>query len=329
MRLLITGVSGLVGSNLAAAAVQQSWEVLGTWHEHPVEVTGAQTIGLDMADRHACVEAAAAFEPDVLVHAALGTHASHLEHEPYAAQLAQVGVVHTLAAARHVRAHYVLVSSDWVYSGMLPPHLRWSEQDPPEPLNAWGRTRLACELATADYNGSWLITRPAGLYGVNLARPQTSGELASHVWAHSSIPLRLVQRLREGHALPAPRDGWRSPTYAWDYAQRLCELVAQDCEGVYNTAGPDALNRRDYLRMLARAFDCDPALVQEGTVAGFLQACGEDPHLKAPSNTALSDERSSFVLGHPAVDAPSGHRLMRNQLREILSGVDPAQAVTI
>jgi dTDP-4-dehydrorhamnose reductase len=329
MRLLITGVSGLVGSNLAAAAVQQSWEVLGTWHEHPVEVTGAQTIGLDMADRHACVEAAAAFEPDVLVHAALGTHASHLEHEPYAAQLAQVGVVHTLAAARHVRAHYVLVSSDWVYSGMLPPHLRWSEQDPPEPLNAWGRTRLACELATADYNGPWLITRPAGLYGVNLARPQTSGELASHVWAHSSIPLRLVQRLREGHALPAPRDGWRSPTYAWDYAQRLCELVAQDCEGVYNTAGPDALNRRDYLRMLARAFDCDPALVQEGTVAGFLQACGEDPHLKAPSNTALSDERSSFVLGHPAVDAPSGHRLMRNQLREILSGVDPAQAVTI
>jgi dTDP-4-dehydrorhamnose reductase len=329
MRLLITGVSGLVGSNLAAAAVQQSWEVLGTWHEHPVEVTGAQTIGLDMADRHACVEAAASFEPDVLVHAALGTHASHLEHEPYAAQLAQVGVVHTLAAARHVRAHYVLVSSDWVYSGMLPPHLRWSEQDPPEPLNAWGRTRLACELATADYNGPWLITRPAGLYGVNLARPQASGELANHVWAHSSIPLRLVARLREGHALPAPRDGWRSPTYAWDYAQRLCELVAQDCEGVYNTAGPDSLNRRDYLRMLARAFDCDPALVQEGTVAGFLQACGEDPHLKAPSNTALSDERSSFVLGHPAMDAPAGHRLMRNQLREILSGVDPAQAVTI
>ncbi len=131
MRLLITGVSGLVGSNLAAAAVQQSWEVLGTWRDTPVEITGASTIGLDMADRHACVEAAVAFEPDVLIHAALGTHASHLEHDPYAAQLALLGTVHTLAAARNVRAHYVLVSSDWVYSGMLPPHLRWSEEDPP------------------------------------------------------------------------------------------------------------------------------------------------------------------------------------------------------
>lgn len=330
MRLLITGVSGLVGSNLAAAAVQQSWEVLGTWRDTPVEITGAQTQGLEMADRHACVEAAMAFEPDVLVHAAGSVHPSRLEREPYAEQMAQVGTVHTLAAARTVRAHYVLVSCDWVYSGLRPPHERWSEEDPPEPINAWGRTRQACEVATEDYNGPWLITRPAELYGVNLARPRgASGQLAEHVWTHSSLPLRLVARLRHAELLPAPADGYRSPTYAWDYAQRLCELIAQDCEGVYNTAGPDSLHRRDYLRLLARTFDCDPALVREGSTARFLEACGEDPHLAMPSNTALSDDKSSFVLGHPAVDARTGHHLMRSQLREVLSGADPAQAVTI
>lgn len=329
MRLLITGVSGLVGSNIAAAAVQQSWEVLGTWRDTPVDITGAQTQGLDMADRHACVEAAVAFEPDVLVHAAGSVHPTRLEREPYAAQMAQVGTVHTLAAARNVRAHYVLVSCDWVFSGLRPPSQRWSEDDPPEPINAWGRSRQACELATQDYNGSWLITRPAELYGVNLSRPQAGGELSEHVWTHSSLPLRLVQRLRHSESLPAPADGYRSPTYAWDYAQRLCELIAQDCEGVYNTAGPDSLNRREYLRLLARAFDCDPALVRDGTTAGFLAACGEDPHLAMPSNTALSDDKSSFVLGHPAVDARTGHHLMRSQLRGVLGGADPAQAVTI
>jgi dTDP-4-dehydrorhamnose reductase len=329
MRLLITGASGLVGSNLVAAAVQQSWEVLGTWRDTPVDVTGADTQALDMADRHACVELAMAFEPDVLVHAAGSVQPSRLEHEPYAAQLAQVGTIHTLAAARCVRAHYVLVSCDWVFSGFRPPHQRWSEDDPPEPINAWGRSRQACELATEDYNGSWLITRPARCYGVNLARPKQSGELAGHVWAHSSLPLRLVHRLRREQPLPAPADGWRSPTYAWDYAQRLCELIAQDCEGVYNTAGPDSLNCREYLRLLARAFDCDPALVRDGTTAGYLAACGEDPHLAIPSNTALSDDKSSFVLGHHAVDARTGHGLMRAQLRNVLSGVGGAQAVTI
>src|SRR6202140_4611456 len=114
MRLLITGVSGLVGSNLAAAAVQQSWEVLGTWRDTPVEITGATTQGLDMADRHACVEAAMAFEPDVLVHAAGSVQATPMEQEPYAEQMAKGGTVHTRAAARRVRAHYVLISWAWV-----------------------------------------------------------------------------------------------------------------------------------------------------------------------------------------------------------------------
>jgi dTDP-4-dehydrorhamnose reductase len=329
MRLLITGASGLVGSNLAAAAVQQSWEVLGTWSEHPVDVTGARTEGLDVADRHACVEAATSFEPDVFVHAAGSVDSGRLEHDPYAAQLAQLGTEHTLAAARAVRAFYVLVSCDCVFSGFLPRERRWSEDDELDPMNAAGRSKRAAEEAVRNYNGSWLITRPASVYGVNLSRPRIPAQLASHVWEHSSLPLHWVSCLRSQQPLPAPADGYRSPTYAWDYAQRVCELIAQECEGIYNTAGPESLNRREYLRLLARSFDCDPALVRDGTVAGFMQqACGEDPQLTLPPNTALSDDKASFVLGHPAMDVRTGHHMMRNQLREVL-GADPSQAVTI
>ena len=70
MRLLVTGASGLVGSNLAAAAAQQSWSVLGTWRDTPVSVLGARTAPLDVTDRHACVALAEELEPDVVVHAA-------------------------------------------------------------------------------------------------------------------------------------------------------------------------------------------------------------------------------------------------------------------
>ena len=70
MLILVTGASGLLGSNLTAAAVQQSWSVLGTWHEDPVEIPGASTISLDVSDRAACVAAATSFEPEVIVHAA-------------------------------------------------------------------------------------------------------------------------------------------------------------------------------------------------------------------------------------------------------------------
>jgi dTDP-4-dehydrorhamnose reductase len=349
MRVLVTGASGLVGSNLAAAGAQQSWKVLGTWWETPVRLPGIRTAQLNVTDRHACVALAEQFEPDVLVHAAASVALGRLEREPGLAQLNHLGTEHTLAAARAVRAHYVLVSSDWVFGGQRPVGQCWSEQDTTEPVNAYGRSKLAAELAVQSSTGAWLITRPANVYGVNLSIPSTPrgvhdangggripdvltgrAEIASavharHVWERSSLALRWVAHLRAGRALPAPADIHQSPTYAWDYAQRVCELIAQECDGIYNTAGPDSLSRRDYLMLLARAFECDPRLVRTGTTAAFLKACGEDVHLKLPANTTLCDERATFVLGRPAVDTLAGHRLMRDQLRRVLGGFAPGR----
>jgi dTDP-4-dehydrorhamnose reductase len=399
MRMLVTGASGLVGSNLAAAGAQQSWKVLGTWFQTPVRLPGVRTACLDVSDRHACVALAEEFEPDVLVHAAASVALGRLEREPGLAQLNRLGTEHTLAAARAVRAHYVLVSTDWVFGGQLPARQCWHEHDPTEPVNAYGRSKLAAEHAVQDSRGSWLITRPANVYGVNLAIPVVARGLAGggddddgddddvgrvgagvggsgsgrvgsgggvrsgagvgggagvwgadrvggdirgadlrragiaaavrarHVWERSSLALRWVAQLRARQPLPAPADVYQSPTYAWDYAQRVCELIAQECEGIYNTAGPDPLSRRDYLRLLARAFDCDPELVREGTAAAFLAACGEDAELKLPANTALCDEQATFVLGRPAIDPLAGHRLMREQLERVLGLTQAIQEV--
>jgi dTDP-4-dehydrorhamnose reductase len=326
MRVLVTGASGLVGSNIAAAATQQSWRTLGTWCSLPVRLPGARTAHLDVADRQACVALAQTFEPDVVVHAAASVELGRLEREPGLAQLNVLGTEHTLAAARAVRAHYVLVSSDWVFSGHRPVGQCWSEHDATEPVNEYGRSKLASEQLVRAFVGGWLITRPANVYGVNMSLPGErlgAGDSEAHrrhVWEHSSLGLRWVAHLRAGRALPAPADVYQSPTYAWDYAQRLCELIAQDCEGVCNTAGPESLNRRDYLRRLAQAFDCDAQLVRDGSTRELLAASGERTELKLPSNTTLCDEQAAFVLGRPAVDSLGGHRLMREQLRRVLGG---------
>jgi dTDP-4-dehydrorhamnose reductase len=329
MRVLVTGVSGLVGSNVAAAAAQQSWEVLGCYRDEAVELEGVRSVGFDMADRRACVGAAMEFEPDVIVHAAGGVALSRFEREPYIAQLDFVGAEHTLAAARAVRARYVLVSCDWVHSGYRPAGVRFSECDLPDPVNAYGRSKLACEEATMRSNVTWLITRAGEVYGVNASRPAgagagvgaSMGAGASRVWERSGVALRLVRRLRDHASLPAPPGLWRSPTYAWDYAQRTCELLAQGCEGVYNMGGPNSLGRRQWLELLADGFACPRELVREGSNAAYLQACGENPHLRLPANTALTDEKARAAIGSTAVAPERGVRLMREQLRRTLKPV--------
>ncbi len=320
MRILVTGVSGLVGSNLAAAAVQQSWSVLGAWGNAPVGIDGASTIGLDLTDRPACVMAAMNFEPDVVVHAgAPGTPGAY-EHDPLLAWRARQAVENTLAAAEAAHARYVLVSCDWVFSGLREIGERWAEGERMEPVNEYGRAQLAAEELVREAGVDWQITRVADVYGVNLARALEQST-ARHVWERSGSPLRAVERLREGRPLPAPADVYRSPTYVWDYAQRACELIAEWRDGVLHTAGPDAMHRREYLRLLARAFGCDPGLVRAGEITAYLEASGEATSLPLPPNTALADDRARARFGHPATDVETGLALTGEQLRRVLDRV--------
>lgn len=321
MRVLVTGVSGLIGSNLAAAAAKQSWAVLGAGGETSVEIDGVSTVSFDMADRKACVSAATSFEPDVIVHAAGGIALSRFEQDPFIGELDFVGAEHTLAAARAVRARYVLVSCDWVYSGYRPPRLSFNERDMPDPVNAYGRSKLACERAVMCSNVSWLITRPGEVYGVNVSSPMNGTDRARYVWERSGLTLRLVKRMSEQEVVRAPAGVHRSPTYAWDYAQRVCELIAQGCHGIYNTGGPVSLGRREWLQLVAAAFDCDPGLVRKGPTGAYLQACGEDAQVRLPANTALSDEKARSAIGAPAIGPLEGLSLMCAQLRKSLHPV--------
>ncbi len=341
MRLLVTGVSGLIGSNVAAVAAQQSWSVLGTWRETPVSLLGARTAQLDVSDRHACVTLAEELEPDVVVHAGAPSGEGRLERGSRLLEADVLGTENTLAAAHAVRARYALVSCEHVFSGARPSGECWEEDDPTEPTTALGRSLIARERLVRDFAGGWLITRPADAYGVNLAIPAAAevhtspphsaspevhtppphsaspvqdGERARHVWERSGEPLRWALTLRAGRLLLAPAGVRRSPTYAWDYAQRLCELIAQECEGVFHTAGPTTIGRLAQMRLLARAFGCEMELVRDG------------PTTPAPANTALCDRKTSFALGHPAVDPFSGYRLMRRQLERLLGTADSPTA---
>jgi dTDP-4-dehydrorhamnose reductase len=263
------------------------------------------------------------WEPDVIVHAAGLPTLTRFERDPFAAQLDFVGAEHTLAAARTVRARYVLVSCDGVHSGYLPAGMRFEESDLPDPVNARGRSKLACEEAVMRSNTRWLITRLGDPYGVNLSTP-LAGARERHAWERSGLALALVKQLRDRAPIPAPPGVWRTSTYAWDYAQRLCELVAQSCEGVYNMGGPRSLGRREWVELLAQEFGCSRELVREGTAAAFLRACGEDPNVRVPFNVALSDTKARAAIGFAAVAPERGVKLMREQLLrlQVPAGVD-------
>jgi len=317
-RLLITGASGLVESDLTMACAQQGWQATGTWSSMPVNVAGARTARLDMGDGDACRSLAREVRPGVVIHAVASVQLSRLEQDTHLAELDVRGTENTVRAAEAVGARCLLVSSDCVPLGDRPAGEKWTEHDSTDPANAYGGSELASERIVQQARVPWLIMRPANVYGVNRSTSTERRSIEDHVRWRSSLGLRWLRLLQAGETITAPASVYQCPTFAWDYAERTYRLIAGGELSTWQLAGPLAIHRQAYLRSLAAAFDCDRGLVLDGMIAEFLRQGGDDPLLALPANTSPSDAKARSPLG-PGVNPDHGHRLMREQLVQVLT----------
>jgi len=111
VKVLLTGASGFVGSNLAAVFAERGADLHTPGH-------GA----LDLTDRAATLRAVATDPPDAIVHAAILNDPAAMAARKRAAWEAYVGATRNVVdAANAARAHVVLVSTDWVFDGTQGP----------------------------------------------------------------------------------------------------------------------------------------------------------------------------------------------------------------
>jgi dTDP-4-dehydrorhamnose reductase len=156
MHLLLTGSGGMLGRDVAAAATLAGHEVL--------PFTRAQ---LDVADAEAVRATVAAARPDAVINCAAWTDVDGAEDSEAAATAVNgAGAGHVAAAAAEAGAHVVHVSSDYVFDGRG--EAPYVENDPTGPLSAYGRSKLAGELAVAAAAPTrHAIVRSAWLFGVH------------------------------------------------------------------------------------------------------------------------------------------------------------------
>jgi nucleoside-diphosphate-sugar epimerase len=157
----ITGATGFIGSRLAARFRDDGWDVraiVRAGNTRPVPA-GVRVVEAPLDP----VALASAFEgTDVVVHGAA------LIRGPAEAVLHQVNVEGTraaVAAANAVAARLVHISSQ-AAAGPGTPVRPAREDDPPRPINAYGRTKLASEqIVRTLARVPWTIVRPCAVYG--------------------------------------------------------------------------------------------------------------------------------------------------------------------
>lgn len=215
-RVLVTGAAGMLGSQVLLGVPDGVTAVGVDLREAP----GVEVAGIDLAVADSVAALFAGRGPfDGVIHTAAYTAVDRAEEEEELAQRANAFACGVLAAeCARADVPLVTVSTDFVFDGTSDRPYR--EDDPTNPLSAYGRTKLAGELAALDAHPS----------GVRIVRTQwLYGPRGKH------FPRTMQQLARERSHLRVVADQIGSPTSTLELAPALWDVLALG-PGVYHAA---------------------------------------------------------------------------------------------
>lgn len=204
MNILITGAAGLVGSHLARRLAVQH------------QVAALQHADLDITDAHGVYRRIEEVKPELVINCAV-IQVDESEKDPAKAQAVNVDGARLLAeAANKIGAEIIQFSTQYAFEGEPVGRPAYTIADEPRPVNHYGRTKVAGELAVRAACPRSYIVRTSWVYG--------SGKDSFLCVAHV--------HLRAGKAIRAIDDIWSSTTYVNDLIDRVMTIRAT---GKYDT----------------------------------------------------------------------------------------------
>ena len=228
MKLLVTGAAGQLGVDVVRHA-----ELVGD------DVVAVDKGALDITDAVAVRGLLEAVRPDAVINAAAYTAVDACEtNEALAFAVNADAVGHLAAASELVGAHFVHVSTDYVFDGTLERPYR--EDDATNPQSVYGRSKLAGEHAAGP---AAAIARTSWVCG-----------------EHGNNMVKLVLRLaaNQDQALAFVDDQRGHPTFTADLAPALRRLAAERRVGIHHLTNQGAVSWYEFVREILSVAGHDP-----------------------------------------------------------------------
>lgn len=240
-----------------------------------IGVTALTRAEADVTDRDAVEAAVEGHDPDVVINASAYTAVDRAESEravAFAVNGTAVGELARLCRRRDLRL--VHFSTDYVFPGTASRPYR--EDDPVDPVNAYGESKLAGERAILEAGGSATIIRTQWLFGA----------------AGKSFPRTMWERARARQPTRVVDDQFGRPSYTVDVARATWAIVRRGSAGIVHVA--NAGSPVTWHTLAKRIFE-------SAEVSDFLSPCTSEEYptpARRPRHSALATERLEGILGH-------------------------------
>lgn len=270
MRVLVTGSNGQLGSALISRFVARGDAIVGM-----------DLPELDITEPASVSTAFASVEPDVVVNCAAWTAVDDAEqNEAVAMAVNGVGPGLLAGACAGTGAWLIQVSTDYVFSGdESGPYAETAE---PNPQSAYGRTKLAGELAVREVlPDRHYIVRTAWLYS-----PQGANFVKT-----------MLRMAGERETVAVVADQFGQPTSADDLADQIIRLIdARPPAGTFHATNAGTASWFEFAQEIFRLAGHDPARVLPTTSEEFVRPAPR------PANSVLGHGRWTEVGLQPMRD---------------------------
>jgi dTDP-4-dehydrorhamnose reductase len=274
MRILITGASGLLGLNLALETTPRH-TVFGTVSQHVIKTDAFKVIQTDLLVPGAVERLLDATQPDWVIHCAALANLDACEADPLLAQQLNTDLPRILA--NHVArsgARLVHISTDSVFDGLQG---NYSEEDNPNPVGTYSRTKLNGELAVAEADPTAIIAR-VNLFGWSLNGNRSLAEF-------------FFNNLSQGKPVMGFTDVCFCPLLANDLAAIFVNMLEKGLSGLYHVVSSESLSKYDFGVRLAHRFDLDTSLINPTSVTRSGLRATRSPNL------SLRTDKLAAALG--------------------------------
>lgn len=207
MKVLVTGANGQLGH-----------DVINELEKRNHESVGVDISEMDITDYEAVQMKLMNVKPDAVIHCAAWTAVDDAEDNVERCRLVNViGTENIAKVCKELKSKMMYISTDYVFDGKG--ERPWKPDDiVTAPLNTYGQTKYEGEVAVRKYVEKYFIVRIAWVFGIN-----------------GKNFIKTMLNLSKTHdSLTVVNDQIGTPTYTYDLARLLVDMIETDLYGNYH-----------------------------------------------------------------------------------------------
>ena len=257
MKVLVTGVKGQLGH-----------DVMNELASRGIEGFGVDVEEMDITSKEACENVITRAKPDVVIHCAAYTAVDAAEDNlELCRKVNAEGTRNIAKVCKALDIKMMYISTDYVFNGGG--ERPWEPDDHREPLNVYGLTKYEGEISVEQNVSRYFIVRIAWVFGVN-----------------GKNFIKTMLRLgKEKGAVSVVDDQIGSPTYTYDLARLLVDMIQTDKYGRYHATNEGLCSWYEFACEIFRQAGMDEVKVTPVDSSGF------PAKAKRPQNSRMSKEK--------------------------------------